>query len=426
MRPHSWAKEWSRLGHEVTVLTMEHDQEPSVSLKFRMEGWRTLRVPVPKFVHRLRSSYRRSGVSSSEHQSLQHSIIPRLLTDVKRVCVRAFQGLRQRFGIFSSCRMPDFTDLWVRRALQYVEGEPSWDLVVSTSGPYATHLVAYSLRKRGRAKYWIADYRDLWCQNPAFPGIFPFNSFEKFIEKRVMKLADQLTTVSQPLARNLAALHGRRQVYVIENGFDRDDLAEIPAEPIFDEDGKYRIVYTGSIYPGKTDPALLFETIKMMSQDVTGKGLLENLEVIFIGLNHPGLQDQIDNYGVGAWVKRSGFVARETSLRMQRDAHALLFLSWKDENVDGILTGKIFEYLFSGTPLITLGSQKSSADRDLISKSGAGKYFYETTALKDYLTKVLMKPRKEGVAVASEFLANYERKKLARDMLEICKKNDFR
>jgi hypothetical protein len=37
---------------------------------------------------------------------------------------------------------------------------------------------------------------------------------------------------------------------------------------------------------------------------------------------------------------------------MQRDAHALIFLVFEPKNVDGILSGKLFEYLYSGAKIL--------------------------------------------------------------------------
>lgn len=417
LRPYSWAKEWTRLGHEVTVLTMEPLQEASVALDLSLEGWRTWAVPLPGALRAMKKSYQ------EELFSVRKRATP--LSWMKGGVLALFKSLRRRFGIFSGCRMPDFTDLWIEPALERVGKKEAWDWIVSTSGPYAVHGVAHALKCRGQARHWIADYRDLWSLNHIYSGVFPFNRVEKFLEKKWIKKADCITTVSRPLAEKLETFHPGQKIAVIENGFDVEDLRNLPLENAFEGDGKYRIVYTGSIYPGKTNPTLLFQAMRQMAQNVDDRPLLDRLEVVFVGVDSPHLQAQVQFHGVEPWVKLRGFVSRQTALRMQRDAHALLFLVWQDEHADGILTGKLFEYLFSGTPILALGTLFREMSQQLIIDSEAGRVFHEVSVLKEFLLTELKVPMKQKSGAKSEFLAAYTRQKLARDVLKLCKEEAF-
>jgi hypothetical protein len=60
--------------------------------------------------------------------------------------------------------MPDFSDFWIKPAIKWAI-QYQWDLVLSTHGPYATHLVAYQVKKRKKTQQWIVDFRDLWTDN---------------------------------------------------------------------------------------------------------------------------------------------------------------------------------------------------------------------------------------------------------------------
>lgn len=117
------------------------------------------------------------------------------------------QWMRARYGILSTCRMPDHTDRWVMPAFNYVSDE-NWDLVVSTGGPYAVHNVAYRLKEKRMTSHWIADWRDLWVDNHIYPGLWPLTIVENICERRWMDRADFITTVSDPLAAVLKNKYG--------------------------------------------------------------------------------------------------------------------------------------------------------------------------------------------------------------------------
>jgi glycosyltransferase involved in cell wall biosynthesis len=103
----------------------------------------------------------------------------------------------------------------------------------------------------------------------------------------------------------------------------------------FPTDDTFRIVYTGTIYTGKRDPAPLFKAVGSLLQNKLNP---EGLRIIFCGSNSD-VSDIARKYSVNNIVEYAGFLPREVALRMQRDADALLFLEYESENVQGILTG---------------------------------------------------------------------------------------
>lgn len=411
LRPYSWAKEWSIAGHDVTVLTIEKVQDESVSLKLPNSEFRLIEVPAPRLFKSLKKGYQQNSTKDQKRPLF-------LKRWLKRAAYALFSKMRYRFGIFNACRMPDFTDLWIRPALARIKDEECFDLVISTSGPYATHVVAAAIKKRGQAKQWVADYRDSWSSNYIYPGLFPFNWVERVLEKRLLAHADVITTVSDSFTEQYAKRCPCKKVVTIENGFDPEDIVKLPQETIFPDDGKYRIVHTGSIYLGKRNPEPLFAAIASLAQEEGGLELLEPLEILFVGAQNANVTQLIERFSVGRWVKVMGFVSREAALAMQRDAHLLLFLPWNDTAVDGVMTGKLFEYLFSGTPIIAVGSKRAEASQHLILDAGAGWAFYDVDAIKVFLIEKLTHLEKEKCQLDPALLLSYRRDILANKLLE--------
>lgn len=402
LRAYSWAKFWTLEGHDVTVLTTQKEKHQTLDLQLTNPGFEVIEVPLPNWIQSFK------GKQKGKEDNKKRSGFSRFL-----------HYLRRKKGVFHACRMPDFTDLWVRPAIEAVRSLDKWDLVVSTSGPYAVHIVGNRLKKLGKAKAWIADFRDRWSDNHIFPGLFPFNLIEKGLEKRLMKNADHITTVSAPYSEPFIKKYGKDRVHIIENGFDIDDISNLPKIPIFLDNKKFRIVHTGSFFRRRHNPSPLFQAIRNMSEDSKTMSLLNNLEVIFVGTELESLEKMIEEYGVGEWVKTFGFVNREVSLRMQQDAHALLFFPWNDLHVDGVLSGKIFEYLFSKTPVIAVGGEQIEASQKLLLDSKAGIILATIEECEGYLVEKLNGITKEKTSVSQDFLEKYSRKNLSLKMLEI-------
>lgn len=403
LRPYSWAKYWTEHGHDVTVLTTAKQQSPDLDLRFPNPGYKLIEVPLPNFLTRLKGNYQKNNSNAPAQTSL---------------VLKTFNYLRNKKGIFNSCRMPDFTDFWIKPALKAIEHFPKWDLIVSSAGPYTVHILAEKIKKRGQSDKWIADYRDTWSNNYNFPGLFPFNLVEISLEKKLLKSADSITTVSEPLANSLSLKLTSSHVHTIENGFDPSDLYSLDPTPIFPSDGMLRIVHTGSIYLNKRDPSPLFIAISEINQDPVNKHLLDKLEVLFVGSNQLNLRELIHHYKVDNWVKLVGFINRKDALRMQRDAHLLLFLAWNDSSVSGILTGKLFEYIFSKTPIVAVGADTIEASQQLILDSQCGKAFINVEEIKNHLINELKNISKKTTSTSQKLLNRYDRKVLAMKLLD--------
>ncbi len=250
-----------------------------------------------------------------------------------------------------------------------------YDIVLSSYSPSITHMAAAKL-KRKLPIFWVADYRDLWSQNHDSRAKFPVSLYERHLERSCVGRADLITTVSDDLKEKLLQLFPNQTVQVVENGYDieQDRLSEVHEKTI---GATITLSYTGTLY-AKQDVSRLVEAIELLHRD---HGVAAD-QVI---LNIYG-----DNAGYAARYQDKSFVrfypktTRSEILRIQSDSTFLLFLEWEDPDQKGILTGKLFEYLFSGTPIVATGSYKSQAS-EIIENSGCGRYFADANTLAEYL-----------------------------------------
>ena len=413
-RPYSWAKYWSKAGHDVVVLTTPKNKLSAEPIIASQTGFHVVERGYGSLMDWIINSYKtkQSTVVKAKPTNQGH---------IKKALNRIFKKIddfRISRGIFHYRRFPDFSSYWAKNAIKWAISQEPWDIVISTYGPHTTHAVGYAIRTRNHAGYWIADFRDLWTDDHIFKGMALFRGYEKWLERRYLSRADLITTVSEPLAQLLSAKSGK-QCLTVENGFEPADAVDLPQKNVFaDRPNKVRIVYTGSIYRATRDPSPLFEAIRLINDSETQSNLLANLEVVFVGGNIEILNEMVSKYHVDPWVRLEGFVSRQTALMMQRDAHVLLFLESNANGVDGILTGKIFEYLSSGTPVWAIGNTIDSTPGQLVINSRGGAVFgNDSSKIKEALISLLQNFVKAQPQLNAEVLQRYTRERLAMKLL---------
>lgn len=403
LRPHSWAKYWSLAGHDVVVLTTKK-AEVSVKLDVRNPGYRVIEIPIP-FFYSMKQKYHGHDVNQ---KSLKCSL--------KSFLKKKLELLRCSTGIMNACRMPDSADLWMRPAFKAIQKESPFDVVVSTSGPYNVHLLANKIKKRGLAARWVADFRDRWSDSLQFPGVFPLNALERYLEKKIVANCNAITTVSEPFSAHYKQKY-QKNVTTIYNGFDFPEKKQSSSR-YFQED-KFRIVYTGSFWGKFQDPTPLFEALQKISENKEQASLINNLEILFFGAQISNLACLIEAYGVEKWVKIQGMVEREEALTIQNEAQLLLFLPWNDERLDGVLSGKIYEYLFAETSIISIGAKQMEESQRLLLSSGKGTLLHNVDEIVDFLSEQLRNPNKSVQQLPVEFINLYSRENLAQKMLDV-------
>ena len=254
----------------------------------------------------------------------------------------------------------------------------SFDAILSTSPPSTAHLVARDL-KEGTRLPWVADLRDLWADNYDYEWSELRRWLDRRTEHDVLKSADALVTVSEPLAQRLRSLH-RPATYSIPNGFASEEVADAHHAL----SSRFTITYTGTLYAGKQDPTLLFQALA----DLMARGELNaaNIEVRFYGRNvdAPWLRSAAAAHGLSGNMIVGGRLPRPIALQKQRESQVLLVLDWMDERQPGVCTGKFFEYLAAQRPILSVGRPGGMVDT-LLRETGAGRHCADVESIGSFL-----------------------------------------
>lgn len=235
------------------------------------------------------------------------------------------------------------------------------DAVITTSPPGSVHFVGAAV-KRATGARWLADVRDALVANPHRRADTTATRAKQAANVQVGHLvaryADAITAVSDAIADELRGLSPRGVVRTIANGSDFDDFAGLDYQP----GSRFRITHTGSFF-GKRDPRPFLQALHDSGLDAVAR---------FVGDFRASDREWAEGLGLDDRLELIDYSPRAESLRLQRDSEALLLLVPEaGGRGKGVLSGKVFEYLAAGRPILAAVPPDGAA-ASLIRETGAG------------------------------------------------------
>lgn len=264
---------------------------------------------------------------------------------------------------------PQFEIDWYRAVegrLEALMEKIDCDVVISSSPPESTHVIAAMIKERYKKK-WIADLRDLWSQD----HYRNFNYLRRALlfreEKNVLKKADCILTVSQAWERFLKTHYGER-VKFIPNGYDEEYFSRIPRET----SAKFTVSYLGKINSAHQDISLFLAAIEeiVKSSKIPGGKIEVNFYVS--GYGKPDIAGLASKYGLSGVVKEFAPVPLSRAFRIMKNSSVLLLVGWKGLSADGWRPQKLYEYMGSGTPVLLVNGVENKELAEVLAATGSG------------------------------------------------------
>jgi glycosyltransferase involved in cell wall biosynthesis len=314
--------------------------------------------------------------------------------------------------------IPDARKYWIRPSVRFLRRylrDHRVDAMISTGPPHSMHLIALKLHRQLKIP-WIADFRDPWTEIDYYDQLKLTQRADRKhrrLEHEVLTGADRVVVVGKTMARRFQEKTGIDAV-VIPNGFDEADFTgrngPSPEGGLADPGNPFTIVHVGAMNRDRNHPAFWQALAEVRKKN---PDFARDLKIRLVGkLDHSVLRS-IEEFQLRDCVEITSSLPHNQVIPLLQSASILYLPINNTPNARSIATGKLFEYLSAGRPILGVGPTDGDA-ADIINECRGGQMiaFTDRERIKKTLEEWIRRFREGKLSVEPISIDQYSRKTL--------------
>lgn len=284
---------------------------------------------------------------------------------------RADESMRERIirAIRASVFIPDGRVGWMPGGLRtgrVAAEQTKPDVIFATGPPFTCHWLGAKLAAE-LERPLVLDFRDPWTQANYYPTRPDWaRRIDERLERACLDRAARVVTVNERIRDDFVSRYPElrpERFAVIPNGFDPADFADIDRRP----SPEWTIAHVGSIFTSRVPYGLLAVLEDWLRAEPE---LQSTMRFRLIGRICPEMAERVATGPLATITRVEGYVTHRESVQRMVDADLLLLLTNEHLDDPGMITGKVYEYLGSGTPVLAL-ARPGELSR-ILERSGGG------------------------------------------------------
>ncbi len=318
--------------------------------------------------------------------------------------------------IRSNFFIPDARKFWIAPSVKFLKKYlkvHGIEVIVTTGPPHSMHLIGMKLKEMTGVK-WLADFRDPWTDIDFYDQLKLTgwaNKRHHHLERKVLQKADLVISVSESNKQQLLK-KSDANIQVITNGFDERDFHDTSSKL----DEEFTIAHIGTFMANR-NPDVLWEVLSELISE--NKDFKVDFVLHLIGKTDAMILDVVNKKGLSNYLRITGAVTHKEAIQFQKNSQVLLITVNKTGDSKGMVTGKVFEYLVSGRPILAIGPEDGDLAKILKdTATGVISDFKNKIDLKENIQTFYREYKNKTLKVNPGNLDAYSRKNLTKKMAE--------
>ena len=307
-----------------------------------------------------------------------------------------------------NCFIPDARKGWIPYGVtagRDLLTKENIKVIFSSGPPHSLHFIAKKLKEESKIS-WVADFRDPWTDLFYLEGYNRLKiSKAKDVEKEMQILsgADLITTVSPSIYNLLMGKNLRNKVEIITNGYDEDDFLRVESKA--NTKNSLVISYVGSMAKSQIPKSFFMAMCELKKKNIP-------IKIQFIGNVHPEAVSLIEKMKITNQINSIGYVPHNEAIKYMIASNYLLLVVPNTSNNKGIITGKVFEYLRSKSPIICIAPTDSDVAEIIHETHGGFIFNYDDSK---GIVDLILDPKN----IYSKNIYKYDRKELTGQLCQL-------